>query len=101
MGDKGGGKAMCNIPSESHSWQKLSDEASTFMCAKVVNETDVKHFVKGSTFEAVLAPRESLTTKFKFQFRKLTVYEVIHLHVECKKYSVLPVIDLANAFKKD
>jgi len=97
-GKEGAGKAMCNIPSKTHRWQKLSDKASTFMCAKVLKEKDVKHYVKGSTFEAVLGPRESHTAKFKFRFRKMKVYEqgvnfTKLMVAKCKEIGMRPVCD--------
>jgi len=34
------GTTLCNIPSNTHSWQKLSDKANGFVCARIAPEED-------------------------------------------------------------
>lgn len=37
-GTQGSGKAICNIPLKKHNWEKMSDDANSFMCAKITKE---------------------------------------------------------------
>jgi len=85
--------ALCNLPSNTHSWQHLSDFADTFMCGRV------------SSFTAKLGSRNGVPRR-RYEFKivqtdirsgKFSAAQIS----ECKKFGMKPICDHRSYCRND
>merc|ERR1712072_723309 len=96
-GAHGGGKALCNIPKNSHSW-KTASQARTFMCAKVETEN-------GAPFHVALGAKNGVPAR-KYIFQRVAAsedngaYSRVMIR-DCKRHGMKPICDHPSYCKND
>jgi len=92
-GKQGAGKALCNIPTKTHSWKRpQEDGADSFICGKMLGIV--------LKFEKTLGPRNDVPSR-KYQFRVTSTEERKGnfnevMVTECKKHGMKPVCDFGK-----
>merc|ERR1719242_2169820 len=92
-GDKGNGKALCNVPQNTHSWLALPQGSTTFVCGRI------------GQFTVVLDGRKDIP-KRRYTFRMVTTKDWKSFFgrtmvQECRKYGMKPVCDHPNYCRND